>query len=66
MDDLIKALQIMRKYGNPKWPTNCEHDVMFVNIDSDLVSDEDKEQLDLLGFFVGSEGGFESFTFGSC
>ena len=26
MEDLIKALQILLKYGNPKYPTHCEHD----------------------------------------
>jgi len=30
MDDLIKALQILRKYGNPKYPTHCEHDTLYI------------------------------------
>jgi len=33
MDDLIKALQILRKYGNPGNPTHCEHDTLLVLID---------------------------------
>ena len=65
MDDLIKALTIFRKYGNPDNPTHCEHDELWVCIDSDLVSDEDKEELDKLGFFENSEGGFKSYRFGS-
>ena len=43
MDDLIKALQILRKYGNPYYPTNCSHDLLHVDISPDLVSDEDKK-----------------------
>lgn len=70
MDDLIKALQILRKYGNPTHPTNCSHDLLFVDIDPSKVSDEDKKELDELGFFDGAgndcEGGFCSFKCGSC
>ena len=67
MDDLIKALQILLKYGNPKWPTNCSHDVMAImEIEPDKVSDEDIKELDRLGFFVSDEDGcFMSFKFGS-
>lgn len=67
MDDLIKALTILRKYGNPKHPTHCEHDVLYVFIDYDSVSDEDKDTLDDLGFIENSEGGegFMSYRFGS-
>ena len=32
MDDLIAALTILRKYGNPQWPTHCEHDILYVAI----------------------------------
>jgi len=67
MDDLIEALQIFRKYGNPDYPTHCEHDEMWVDIDNEDVSDADIEKLDNLGFFINeSEGGFTSFKFGSC
>lgn len=66
MDDLIEALTILRKYENPAFPTNCEHDTLWVNVDSGLVSDEDKRRLDQLGFFPADEGGFMSFKFGSC
>lgn len=69
MDDLIKALQILRKYGNPKFPTHCEHDViMVVDINPDMVSNEDKQELENLGFFVSDEYGelmFQSYRFGS-
>ncbi len=67
MDDLIEALTILRKYDNRKFPTNCDHDVLWVNVDPSLVSDEDKERLDHLGFFVDNGAdGFMSYRFGSC
>jgi len=58
MDDLIKALQIFRKYGNPEYPTHCEHDVLTIcGINPDDVSEEDKKDLEGLGFTVGSPHG---------
>jgi hypothetical protein len=68
MEDLIKALQIFLKDGNPAYPTNCSHDELrIMEIDPAVVSDEDKAKLDELGFFVSEEedGGFMSFRFGS-
>lgn len=67
MKDLIEALQIFLKYGDPYAPTHCEHDVMLVCIDPAAVSDDDKARLDELGFFVGKEypDVFTSFRFGS-
>lgn len=67
MEDLIKALQILLKYGNPNYPTWCEHDVLHIcDIDEGKVSDYDKAKLDELGFMVDEdEGGFMSFKFGS-
>lgn len=67
MEDLIKALQIFLKYGNPNYPTNCSHDELYVNIDPEKVSEEDLKTLDKLGFFPSEdEYGFSSFKFGSC
>jgi len=72
MDDLIRALQIFRKYGNPKYPTHCEHDVLAImDIDPDKVSKEDKAELEELGFIVDNNEGsygpgmFISYRFGS-
>lgn len=69
MDDLIKALQIFRKYGNPECPTHCEHDELLIcGIDADLVSKKDVKELDKLGFFITEQYGekqFMSFRFGS-
>lgn len=68
MSDLIKALQIFVKYGDPYSPVNCSHDMLWVNISPELVSSEDKYDLDQLGFFVSEEDdtGFMSYRFGSC
>lgn len=69
MEDLIKALQIFLKYGNPHNPSHCEHDYFYININPELVSPEDIGALDELGFFVDSEyggEGFGSFRYGSC
>lgn len=67
MKDLIEALTILLKYGNPRNPTHCEHDELtIVDIDPASVSDDDKKRLDKLGFFVDdSEECFKSFRFGS-
>ena len=66
MDDLIKALQILRKYGNPNYPTHCEHDVMYVGIPYSVVSEEDISELDSLGFIEDEDNdGFKSYRFGS-
>jgi len=66
MKDLIAALEILLKYGNPEYPTHCEHDVLSVMVDPKLVSKEDIELLDKLGFIPATDGGcFKSFRFGS-
>lgn len=68
MEDLIKALEIFLKYGNPRNPSNCTHDYFYIDIDKELVSEEDKVELSKLGFFVDSENdgnGFGSFRYGS-
>jgi hypothetical protein len=66
MDNLIKALTIFRKYGNPAYPTHCEHDIMYVMIDPITVSEEDKATLDDLGFRPDNEmNNFSSYVFGS-
>lgn len=70
MNDLIKALQIFLKYGDPKYPTSCEHDSLTIcGINPVDVSNEDKIELDRLGFFINNEHVddeyFKSFKFGS-
>ena len=69
MEDLIKALQIFLKYGNPRNPSHCEHDYFYISINPELVSEEDIIELDTLDFFIDQEyggEGFGSFRYGSC
>lgn len=68
MDDLIEALTILRKYGNERWPTHCEHDEMTVcGINPTDVKPDDIKRLDELGFFCDEDDEcFKSFRFGSC
>lgn len=82
MEDLIKALQIFLKYDNPKWPTHCEHDVMYVNVCPKNMEPEDIKELGELGFFAVDGNGwcydegfngeysedafFMSYKYGSC
>jgi len=65
-DLLIEAFQIFRKYGNPYSPTHCEHDLLRVMIDPEIVSEEDKKKLEGRGFrpYEG-EPCFGSYRFGS-
>lgn len=66
LSHLIEALQIALKYEDKEWPTHCEHDEMWLNIDSSKVSDEDKARLDELGFFEDEDDEcFKSYAFGS-
>lgn len=66
MDDLIEAMQIFRKYENLSYPTSCEHDVMYVHVEYDKVSIEDKDKLAILGFEENEDdNGFLSYKFGS-
>jgi len=67
MSGLIEALTILLKYGNPAYPTHCEHDELTVCIDPALVSVEDRERLSVLGFIADEdEECFRSFKYGSC
>lgn len=69
MKDLIEALTILLKYGDPQNPTHCEHDRLSIcGIDPKVVSKADTERLQELGFEISEEYGeeqFYSFRFGS-
>jgi hypothetical protein len=70
VSDLIKALQILLKYGDPDRPTHCGHDVLTIcGISAKDVSADDIAELDKLGFFISEEfedaDTFISFRFGS-
>jgi len=67
MKDLIEALQIFLKYSDTDYPTNCTHDCLYVDVDPELVSDEDKVHLSELSFDPDEDSpGFYSYRFGSC
>jgi hypothetical protein len=70
LDQLIAAFQIFKKYirhGNKSHPTCCDHDKLMVMVDPILVSEEDKETLEELGFNPNLEdSNFYSYRFGSC
>jgi hypothetical protein len=68
VDNLIEALQIMRKYANPQFPTNCEHDVLHVCVPpGDIADPNDLARLAELGFDPDEyDCGFNSTYFGSC
>lgn len=69
MKDLIEALQIFLKYSDLDYPTHCEHEYLFVDVDPNIVSNEDKDKLKKLGFVVDTQfdgDGFGSHRFGSC
>ena len=60
MEDLIKALQILKKYliddYNQEYPFSCEHDILYVcGIDMDAMTVEDVRELYKLGFIPGSD-----------
>ncbi len=69
LSELIEALQIFQKYGNPDSPWHCEHDVLQIcGIEPKDVSDEDIKRLEELGFDVENPYGeecFQSYKFGS-
>ena len=58
----------MQKMTIAAVPQHCEHDILLImGVDPEKVSDEDKEKLYKLGFFVSEEFDhcFGSFRFGS-
>jgi hypothetical protein len=68
MKQIIEAFTIFSKYTDAECVTHCEHDVLYVNIDYNKVSEEDRKRLEELGFRRNIEyrRGFQSYKFGSC
>ena len=67
MENLIKALQIFLKYGNPENPTHCEHGILYIcdDYDPEDFSKEDIVELEKLGFYLSDQGWFISHKYGS-
>lgn len=66
ISNLIEALTIALKYGDKSYPLHCEHDCLWLCVDSTKFSEDDKAKLDEYGFFE-DEGDecFKSFGYGS-
>lgn len=64
--DFIEACQIFLKYGDIAYPFACEHDILYVFYDGSVMSDDDLDRLELLGFnWDDDEQHFYSFKYGS-
>lgn len=65
---LSQVFQIFGKYTDTGFPTHCEHDIMYVNVNPENVSESDIKILEELGFIPDREGYdmFCSYRFGSC
>ena len=55
LNKLIRALQIFATYDKPKYPTRCVHNIFYVLVKPDLVSDEDTVKLYEMGFVICEE-----------
>lgn len=58
MDRLSKVLQILNKYMEDyqkHWPIEADHDIIWFNVDYELVSKEDMEALEELGVFFDED-----------
>lgn len=68
LSNLVKALNIVLKYGDIERPTYCEHDELLLLVDPSVISQEDITALDELGFFISGKSGeqfLKSFCYGS-
>jgi len=67
MENFIKALEILIKYGNVHYPFNCSHDLLFIDVDPKKVSDDDILKLGEFYIYPNDDNeGFESTFYGSC
>lgn len=65
-DMLIEAISIFTKYSEEDFPTSCEHDIMYIHVDPEIVSEKDKKRLEELHFNVSEDlNCFTSTRFGS-
>jgi len=71
MDDLIEALNLVRPYMNDyglAYPTGCEHDVLWLNVDVDSLPASVLDRLNELSFWPSEEyaDSLVSYKLGSC
>lgn len=63
MENLIEALQILLKYGNPAYPFSCEHDMLHIHgYEPEKISKEDRDKLNELGIVIKIEGEIDEDT----
>lgn len=58
MDRLSKILQILNKYMDDfqkHWPIEADHDIIWFNVDPELVSKEDMKALEELSVFFDDD-----------
>ena len=59
MKDLIEALKLLwpcLKDPNTKWPTSCEHEILYIcGVDMNKVTVDDVHLLAIYGFIPGSD-----------
>lgn len=65
MEDLIRAIQIMLKHGDVKYPSHCTHEEFHIYPNSMEFTDEEIAELEGLGFYPNDMDGFHSFRYGS-
>lgn len=67
MEDLISALQIFATYTQTRYPTHCEHDVLYImDVSKDEMSEEHIRAVEGLNFVWDEiEECWMSFRFGS-
>lgn len=61
LSDLIKALNIFLKYGDVDYPVSTDHDILYIHVAPGIVSEDDKAELDKLGFIADESGSFCSY-----
>ena len=71
MDELIEALNLVRPYMSDygiNYPTGCEHDTLWLNVDVENIPVDVLSRLEELSFIPSEEfaGSLVSYKFGSC
>jgi hypothetical protein len=64
LKEYSEAFEIFAKYGEGRFNTYAEHDIIYAGPDPAIVSDEDKKRLSELGWFIGedTQNCFSCFT----
>jgi len=62
-NEFAEAFAIFDKYSKDEFAVCAEHDEIFAHLDSETVSEDDKERLEELGWTPNSDvGGFSTFV----